>query len=747
MQLEIPRRRAFTSDWRVPRLRVDQRTAARVATATVALVAFAVYLTTLAPTVMWYDMGEFAVASATLGIAHNTGYPLLILLGKAFTFLPVGDTAYRVNLMSAVFTALAVAVVFGIIRDLTEDTIAAAAGALTLAFSSTVWANATWATSYGLNLFFTALVVRQMLAWRRDRRPATLVLAALAFGLGLCNHRLIALVAPPSLLLIASGWRSLDRRTIALGALAFLAGLSVYLYLPIRGEQEPALSWAQPANWHTYWSMFLNGQTPSASWRFDVADRIDVLWTYSAYDLTWAGLALAGVGFVLCALRDRVLAACFALFLLLDAALVLTYSIHNVYNYLTPAYVVLAVLIGLAAARLIDEARRLAERSDVRPALAVALAVTLLALLPASLVAKNHARVDRSGDYRAYDFARTTLERLPARAVVLTDSWSAPPFWYVQLVEGGRHDVLISPIFSVPGEDVVAFARTRMDEGRTVYVAEGLRTPLDDLDEAFVVQPVLLDSIEIMLTNVLPKPEYRDALVAKGTLYKLLDAEPVATAVAVPAGAERDAAFAVGVTLAGFETDGNVIDRGGVVRLTYYWRADGPIDADLSAVTLFLDAEGRTESTAGVPAWSQDRDLGQGRPHDERVAVRRDRVRVVRHARPAHDAARRLRCDSRRLRRCRRPPRARRREGQLRHGGPDHDPVGAFRADALKRLQDFATGLLKKGYRGRAPCRGPGASPRSTPIPLGGRMEGQLFVLRVFSTMPASAEVAAAAVA
>src|SRR3989337_3601938 len=83
-----------------------------------ALVAFAVYLRTLAPTVMWYDMGEFATAAYVLGIAHNTGYPLYILLGKLFTLLPVGDIAYRVNLMSAVFASLTVAVIFLIIHEL-----------------------------------------------------------------------------------------------------------------------------------------------------------------------------------------------------------------------------------------------------------------------------------------------------------------------------------------------------------------------------------------------------------------------------------------------------------------------------------------------------------------------------------------------------------------------------------------------------------------------------------------------------
>ena len=38
--------------------------------------AFSLYWLTLAPTGMWYDMGEFALGSHLLGIGHNPGYPL-----------------------------------------------------------------------------------------------------------------------------------------------------------------------------------------------------------------------------------------------------------------------------------------------------------------------------------------------------------------------------------------------------------------------------------------------------------------------------------------------------------------------------------------------------------------------------------------------------------------------------------------------------------------------------------------------
>jgi Protein of unknown function (DUF2723) len=557
-------------------------------------------------------MGEFVTTSATLGIAHNTGYPLLILLGKAFTLLPVGDTAYRVNLMSAAFTAMAIAVVFGIIHDLTDDIVASAIGALTLAFASTVWANATWATSYGLNPFFTALVTRLMLAWWRDRSQSALVGAALAYGLGMCNHRLIVLVAPPSALLLALGWRSLSPRTIASATIAFVAGLAVYLYLPIRGAQEPALSWARPATWHTYWSIFLDGQTPSGYWRFALGDRLSVLWEYPSYDLTWAGLALAGLGVVVCAQRRRAVAAYFLVLIVLDAVVVEAYSIHNIYNYLTPGYLALCVLIGLAAAWLISVVRRVAiAQQSVRPAMRIAAVAVVLALLPASMLAKNYDRVDRSNDYSALDFAQVTLDRLPPRAVVLTDFWSASPLWYLQLVQGQRHDVGISPIFSVPGADIDAFAREQMDLHRPVYVAEGLRTPLDELTPQYTLQPVLLDGIERMVVDVLPRPEYRDDLVATGSLYRVLATPPDTRADTVPAGDERDLPFAPGVILAGFASDGTVIDRGSAVQLTYYWRADAPITRDLRAITFFFDQQGHADSVRGFPVWSQSRLIDQ----------------------------------------------------------------------------------------------------------------------------------------
>ena len=157
----------------------------------VAAISLAVYVRTLAPTVMWYDMGEFATAAYVLGIAHNTGYPLYLLLGKLFTLLPIGDIAYRVNFMSAFFAAGTVFIMYLIVIHLTKRRSAALLSAVTLGFTSTLWSNATWAVSYDLNAFLTLLILYLMLIWMEAEKDTLLYLMIFLFGLSLGNHRLI----------------------------------------------------------------------------------------------------------------------------------------------------------------------------------------------------------------------------------------------------------------------------------------------------------------------------------------------------------------------------------------------------------------------------------------------------------------------------------------------------------------------------------------------------------------------------
>src|SRR3990167_4625661 len=77
------------------------------------------YLTTLAPTIYIEDAAEFATAVPTLGIAHPSGFPMYMILGKLFTMLaPFGEMAFRVNLFSAFATSIMLVVFFFVLRRL-----------------------------------------------------------------------------------------------------------------------------------------------------------------------------------------------------------------------------------------------------------------------------------------------------------------------------------------------------------------------------------------------------------------------------------------------------------------------------------------------------------------------------------------------------------------------------------------------------------------------------------------------------
>ncbi|HEU5314739.1 MAG TPA: DUF2723 domain-containing protein, partial [Chloroflexota bacterium] len=73
----------------------------------VAVVAFAIYLRTLMPSTGFWDTGEAQTVPPTLSIFHPTGFPTYALLGWLWSQLPIGEVAFRMNLLSAVMVALA----------------------------------------------------------------------------------------------------------------------------------------------------------------------------------------------------------------------------------------------------------------------------------------------------------------------------------------------------------------------------------------------------------------------------------------------------------------------------------------------------------------------------------------------------------------------------------------------------------------------------------------------------------------
>ena len=60
---------------------------------------FGIYLKTICPVVYLGDSGELTAAAYSLGIPHNSGYPLYCIIGKIFCLIPIGNIGFRMNLM------------------------------------------------------------------------------------------------------------------------------------------------------------------------------------------------------------------------------------------------------------------------------------------------------------------------------------------------------------------------------------------------------------------------------------------------------------------------------------------------------------------------------------------------------------------------------------------------------------------------------------------------------------------------
>jgi tetratricopeptide (TPR) repeat protein len=206
---------------------------------------FIIYCLTLAPTVTLEDAGEYISVALNMGLAHPPGAPLWCLIGHLFTWFPFGTIAERTGSLSLLAGSMSCMVLFGWLRRVGLTGTHALAATLTAAFSQCVWSQSVVTEVYTLNLLLFFMVLFMVSIWRETSRPGWLWFAAFLGGLGSANHYLMILLSP--IVMIYAGWgrhREIFRPAVAgLSILCILAGLSAYLYLPLRWAQSPPLHW------------------------------------------------------------------------------------------------------------------------------------------------------------------------------------------------------------------------------------------------------------------------------------------------------------------------------------------------------------------------------------------------------------------------------------------------------------------------------------------------------------------------
>lgn len=207
---------------------------------------FSLYLHNLSRSVFGGDAGDFIHAAMDGSLAHPPGYPLYVLLGSLFNFLPIVSTpAWKVGVLSVIVSTFSVTVVYVLVTRIFNSKMLGVITACTLAFVYPFWLYAEVVEAFSLHYLFVVLILCFSIFYILKDRTIYLYFLALLIGLSLAHHQSILLVFPAVLFALCShGISRLFRpRMITLSLLLIVLGLSFYFYLPFGSDRDTLLIW------------------------------------------------------------------------------------------------------------------------------------------------------------------------------------------------------------------------------------------------------------------------------------------------------------------------------------------------------------------------------------------------------------------------------------------------------------------------------------------------------------------------
>jgi hypothetical protein len=438
-------------------------TSARILALSVGVLSFIVYILTLAPTITWrnngVDSGDLATAVAIGGVPHPSGYPTYLILGQIFNLLPFGDTAYRLNLLSATGAAFAVALMsLGIYHTLPKTIYqriqakksvvasfclsgCALSATLALAFSGLFWSQAVITEVYALNAFFAALLFYGALRVKQANQHWLLPGLCGLLGLSLGNHLSILLWLPFPIFILKARWRW---QPIAVAFLAFCIGLSTYSIIPWRAAALPPVNWGLAITWSNF--LWLVSAEPyrqfvlATPWSF-TPSRILVELRLLTETFIWWGIPVGLLGLSTIFQTYRALAYGSLLTFILFSIYAIGYNTTDSFVYLLPALLIFSLWIGWGLYSLLDYF--IFQPATAKPAY-IACAILVFVGTPLLSLWLNFSKQNLSQDYQALAYAQQSLDVAEPGAIIITDDDPHTfALWYGRYALNIRPDVVI----------------------------------------------------------------------------------------------------------------------------------------------------------------------------------------------------------------------------------------------------------------------------------------------------------------
>ena len=418
---------------------------------------FIVYLKHLAPSIFTGDSADATIASYVLGIPHPPGFPVYTWFGHIFTFIPVGDIAYRVNFMSAFFGALVIPIVYMIIRSLAPqsqgsfvDNIASRSGAIigsmSFAFSIYYWAQAEIAEIYTLNSFFIASMILLAFIWAGRRDTRLLYLLSILYSLSLGINAANILFAPAFLvfLFLVDREALLNKRTLfSMVGLFTTMGALQLIYLFVRAWQGPEYAYADIRNLDNFLYFITASEYSSIPFSVSLSSGISMYVDFLAKSFSLTGMAIGIIGIALSLRRDILKSAFLVSMFVINILFFVQFNSFDIYDKLIPSFMIFPIFIGLGIWETLDLIKTSSKRVPALEAgkegyfikiFLIALVLIIAANVPISSYTLYSQEEDQSASIDLSYFLAQVINDVPANSTII-DVWhTCVPLRYFQIV-------------------------------------------------------------------------------------------------------------------------------------------------------------------------------------------------------------------------------------------------------------------------------------------------------------------------
>lgn len=313
---------------------------------------FLFYLYHLAPGVIWGDSAKLIINSFIKNMSIQPSFHSLhTIVGIVFGTIPIGDFAYRINLLSAFFGSLTIFLLYNFLIKLSGSNIAALSACVSLAVSHTFFLLSVIAETYTLYTFFLMSIIYLLFLWEESRKDYFLYIAIFTFCLSLFNHLLIILSLPGFIYYIVSSDRQFftKRKNIFLSIISVLLGLIPILIVSILVIVNK--------DFNTLITQLKNDPARIAVSFVSLKDLFIGCLKYISflmYQFPIFGFFIGFLGFFKIYSNNRKLFFFFFLILLINVIFVLHYVRQKQYSLSIGSYLIFAIYIGIGTKFVIE---------------------------------------------------------------------------------------------------------------------------------------------------------------------------------------------------------------------------------------------------------------------------------------------------------------------------------------------------------------------------------------------------------